>query len=109
MSTMLDGTAPYDCFFAATIGALVSVVFCRTRVPGTENLPTCARAFLTIAYGLLAGYIAVSVLAVTHNYQAFVVGIGLDALLRQLRHRARGWPDSAEVRRESLVDGEDHE
>ena len=74
-------------FAAATLGALVSVVFCRVPVPGIEGYNKRTRLLLTLIYVLLAGYVAVAVLGVTQNYQAFVVGAGLDSLLRHFRQR----------------------
>ena len=76
---------PVEVFIAASVGALVPIVFLHTIVPGAENRTRSMRALLATGYVVLAGYLAACVLHLDTASSAFLLGLALDSFLRLAR------------------------
>ena len=97
MFTGSDST--FAIFLAASVGALVPILFWRAEVAGTKGRSGLMKIVLTWCHIVLAGYVAAFVLQVTLPFQAFLVGLAIDVLLTGLRQTAIGWT-GAFVRRQ---------
>ncbi len=79
---------PIAVFLAACVGALVPILFGVIEPPGTTGRSRPGRVAVTVAYVLLAGYLASRVFCLTSEYYAFLLGVALDSLIRLLPRTA---------------------